>query len=1810
MVQYSDTGGGSMSYTAKVYYVLESDVSYTLKYITPSDGSITVGDSFVLQMSDFDYNNKHYYVKYAINNGDVYLRGKDGSIIANTMVISEDGNFANWFVFCTEDESEITGDSIVSMEDIASEVFLTIDGSTLSTQGSEYINSIDIMQGCVSDSFASYGSTYSPTINCDMFSCDFTDALISKAYVNDVIHCTLIRAWMVIKGHEYNPIPIGRFAVKENPTYNGETVSFTGNGLMSEYMDIAEIEISTINKYHKEELENKYVKTGNMDFISYDSDSYFWEFLPEDFLRVTGMPLHIDNWSDILIAIGTYGLQQLMIPVIASSTYDDNTNTYDTEYNSRITWRELLSGIAVLLRGNVIEKNGAFYIKRLPEVKQDGYRPIFDNSMYDSSAIFGNNLMSPSKISVKANNWLPYMSKDKNPIGFGYCDGESTVVLNDSVSSIHNVENYPVTIECPWILFETLNRNTNQSHDWYPFIGNNRAMNWQTGLKSLNRAFVYHKASFETMAWHPLMNVGDIIIVEDHDGVKRYVFVGEMTLHYNGTVYAEITSPCEVQETNTSSVGGGGSTSYNSGTTAQASGTAMGTMLGAIFKDGVITNSKIADSTITGSKIAESTIENSNIKDSAITGSKFVDGTIENSKIKDSTLTGAKIADATIGFEKVNTSFIKDLTADKAYIDNLTARIGDFGFITSDSADLKYATITSLQAVDGKIDTLTAKAITTDNLEAEVATLGYLSAESADVKFATIESLTAVDGKIDTLSSKAITTENLSAKVADLGYLSAESAEIGYAKIDFSNVGTQVVSSSMIIDGAVTNEKVANLSANKITSGTIDASKITVTNLNADNLTVGTINGKLIGNGSVDLDKLSQEVPTKEYLDNVQKELQGQIDGAIETFTKSEIPTLNNEPANAWTDNETRKKHIGDVCYVLNPASSADGYCYRFANTGTEASPSYEWVLIKDSDVTKALQDIIDINKDITGIKKFDEEISSWKKDTGEELSSLKLRTSTLETDMGSKVESSVFNEVKQTVDENSASIMSLSDTVSKKADGSTVETLTNTVNEVKQTADSNSLSISGMQTEIGKKADGSTVTELSIKTSKLEQNLDGFKTEVSNTYTTKTEFDNLEIGGRNLWAWTNASAGYEYIGGVNGTLPHCTMRKHISVTPGEVLCYQIWNPSLINDTGNYTRIAWYDSSDTYISSVELPKLDGQKYHTQLYTAPSNAYYAMLGTMIGPGETMENTSTKTKWERGNKATDWSPAPEDTEESITEVKTIAEQTAEKFSWLVKSGTSATNFELTDRTANLVANHINLNGLVTFSGLGSDAQSKINNAENAANTANSNVSTALSTANSANATANSASSTANSALSTANTANSNASSAISTANNANSNASTALNTVSNIEIGGRNLISNIASNWQQGHWSDVDGNYINYNGRICTKVGLKVSPGETYALKIYLNGVTDKYLLFRMYGSDGSFIDSVTGITNSIYTVPSNVYELRFALYENVTLDDLTNGAVRVKVEKGNKATDWTPAPEDISVENIYTPNTTTIDGGKITTGSIKAEKINVSDLFAQTVTATNLTVSGNSKLAGWSVSGNKIVSNEFSDNSYSGGIEKATMSIDSDKGIATSCTANGNNVDCLFNGARWIASLSEYEGFEILLDGESVSCRRDTVVSGVPVPIEMVTISPNGLDVVNGTLKTQSINGTELAVDGIASTSEYGVTKKRTYKCLYISSPTSATSISSIVQGDYNEMIVEVETYQGDMFAAYQVSVPIDAVSSLTSYKSWLSGYSAGTTYYGLAEIRIKKDYIYLSQVYKGGVDLTNDSNTHMRVYYC
>jgi hypothetical protein len=891
-----------MSYTARVFYVLESDVTYTLKYDTPGK-DVNIGDSFSLSFLDFDYNGTHYYVKYAINNGNVYKRGVN-TIDCKSMMISDDATYMNWFVFCTDDESEVTGDCDVSYNDIASELYLTISGSELSTQGTEKLLSVSISQGCVSDSFASYGSTYSPTMSCEMYAEDngFTDALIAKTYYDSTVKGTLVNTLMIIDGHDYNPVPIGRFVVKENPTYNGDTVSFTGNGLMSEYMDRAEIVISSLNEYHKTELEEKYVPS-QLQFIYTRDDVYYWEYLPQDFLRVTGCPLYIDNWKDVLSSIKQYKLYHLMIPML-SNFADNDEDGYDWDWESRITWRDLLSGIAVLLRANVIEKNGAFYIKQLPELQADNnYRPIFNGDTYDSNAIFGNNLMCPNNVSVKANNWYFYET-NSDYVGFGYYEGESTVVLNDKASSVSNVENYPVTIETPWILYETLDRNT-----VHTYLGQVTPMQWKTGLSFLNKAFVYHKASIETMYWHPLMSVGEMLTFEDYDGVKKYVLVGEMTLHYDGGFYAEITSPCEVQESNSSSVGSSGSNSYNSGTMAQASGTVTSTILGAIFKDGVITNSKIADSTI------------------------------ENSKIKDSTITNAKIADATIEWEKVSKSFITDLTADNAYIKHLKATIGEFGYITAENADLTYATITSLRAVDGKIDTLSSKAITTENLSAKVADLGYLSAESADLKYANIklsnievadiatlfagvgliDRTTIVEGHITGfLDSVEVNAANITAGtlVADRILLKGENGLL----YSLNNLGELQSKTVDTLDGYILTDRTVN--ADKIVAKSITANELDVEKVFADSAVIkkifsqdvtatGTITGATLKGANAEIDNgliggfnIKEDGISKAYTKSSSEASEKQDSYELD-ISSNGIPSFKGT-SQIWKDNSTK----------------------------------------------------------------------------------------------------------------------------------------------------------------------------------------------------------------------------------------------------------------------------------------------------------------------------------------------------------------------------------------------------------------------------------------------------------------------------------------------------------------------------------------------------------------------------------------------------------------------------------------------------------------------------------------------------------------------------------------------------------------------------------------------------------------------------------------------------------------------------------------------------------------------------------------
>lgn len=116
-------------------------------------------------------------------------------------------------------------------------------------------------------------------------------------------------------------------------------------------------------------------------------------------------------------------------------------------------------------------------------------------------------------------------------------------------------------------------------------------------------------------------------------------------------------------------------------------------------------------------------------------------------------------------------------------------------------------------------------------------------------------------------------------------------------------------------------------------------------NLNATELK---IKGKTPENvANAEVEKFITEVYSPQI-----KVLQEQIDGQIEAFFGNYIPDSNNEPASTWTDDITKKKHLGDLFYIVNNEEYG-GQAYRYAKINGE----YKWDYVKDTAVIKALAD-------------------------------------------------------------------------------------------------------------------------------------------------------------------------------------------------------------------------------------------------------------------------------------------------------------------------------------------------------------------------------------------------------------------------------------------------------------------------------------------------------------------------------------------------------------------------------------------------------------------------------------------------------------------------------------------------------------------------------------------------------------------------------------------------------------------------------------------------------------------------------------
>lgn len=204
----------------------------------------------------------------------------------------------------------------------------------------------------------------------------------------------------------------------------------------------------------------------------------------------------------------------------------------------------------------------------------------------------------------------------------------------------------------------------------------------------------------------------------------------------------------------------------------------------------------------------------------------------------------------------------------------------------------------------------------------------------------------------------------------------------------------------------------------------------------------------------------------------------------------------------------------------------------------------------------------------------------------------------------------------------------------------------------------------------------------------------------------TDAKIDDISIGGRNLIKTTDLTVGWiddtgalRYTGDWDKTF---LTGEYISVDAGKEYMFQLfWTD---NNTEAWIVYAYYNSNKEFIKVAPNDVYNTDKYYKEKITIPSGVAYMRISWEFGAQRAV-------KLEKGNKATDWTAAPEDTEAKIAlkvdekSLKSAIEAIADTINITARGGLniSGNRFTLTSTNTTITAD-----GTITSrgTGLGSD------------------------------------------------------------------------------------------------------------------------------------------------------------------------------------------------------------------------------------------------------------------------------------------------------------------------------------------------------------------------------------------------------------------------------------------------------------------------------------------------------------------------
>lgn len=220
----------------------------------------------------------------------------------------------------------------------------------------------------------------------------------------------------------------------------------------------------------------------------------------------------------------------------------------------------------------------------------------------------------------------------------------------------------------------------------------------------------------------------------------------------------------------------------------------------------------------------------------------------------------------------------------------------------------------------------------------------------------------------------------------------------------------------------------------------------------------------------------------------------------------------------------------------------------------------------------------------------------------------------------------------------------------------------------------------------------------------------------------TKTEFESLSIGGRNIVKGTSN----EFKTATFGGWDYYFTDQLLHWSKGDVITGRIYLKPGKYEASIMIHIRYTNGTyNQYRGNVIAAGSEGYSIVTLTIPNRDDISYIQYSIRHSSGSNPSNTVQykEAKIEKGSRPTDWTPAPEDIDAQINSVSarvSTAESTITQQAGLIAQKVSTTDFNgntiasklvQTSSALDLIAQNLNLTGLVTFSTFNSDVQSKI-------------------------------------------------------------------------------------------------------------------------------------------------------------------------------------------------------------------------------------------------------------------------------------------------------------------------------------------------------------------------------------------------------------------------------------------------------------------------------------------------------------------